>query len=224
MEQIQCPRTAPNQWLDAIEDTRNEIRKAADEVLARVEHDANVELAEVVDDFEEKLQLAIDYETRAFQSIADERLLITTLSPGKKPLKKEEVVFGERMKEFEHTVRDEEIAIEALWREWKKVQIETICLALEVLGPSEVVVEEGAAVVAPQRVAAAVQCYSQRGDALKVALEKLTAVQSSAKKVVSRTLKTLKDQQEVSSTCPSFSLLDLFSDPIYFARNCLRQT
>ena len=202
MERIRCPHPASNQWLDAIEDTRDEIRKAADDVLTGVEHDANVELSQVVEDFEEKLQLALDYETRAFQSIGDERLLITTLSPGKKPLKKEEVVFGERMKEFEHIVRDEKIAIKALWREWEEVQIETVCLALEVLGPSGVALEGQAAVIAPQRVAAAVQCYSQHGDALKAALEKITAVQGSAKKVMSRTLKTLKAQQEVSFTCP----------------------
>ena len=50
-------------------------------MLSQVGGDANKELAQVVEEFEEKLQLALEYETRAFQSIADERLLITTISP-----------------------------------------------------------------------------------------------------------------------------------------------
>ena len=169
-------------------------------MLNEVEHDANAELVHVVEDFEEKLQLALDYETRAFQSIADERLLITTLSPEKKAMREEEVVFGERMKEFQHVMEKEEAIIEALWREWEEIQIEMVCLALEVLGPEDVTLEEEkASAITPQKVAGAVHCYLQHQDAFNETLDKTAAIQNSVKKVTSRTLKTLRDQQEVRS-------------------------
>ena len=172
-------------------------------MLIRVEQEATVELARIAEHFDEKLQLAIDYETRAFQSIADERLLLTTTTPGKKTMTKQEVVFGARMTEFEQLVEREEAEIEALWREWEKVQVETVCLALEVLGPKEVAVaDEEKSVIAPEKVKGANQRYSEQEETLKNATEELAAIEISANEVTSRTLKTLKEQQEVSSHSP----------------------
>jgi hypothetical protein len=169
-------------------------------VLTEVERDAQVELAQVVEDFEEKLQLALDYETRAFQSIAEERLLITTLSPERKVVKKEEVIFEDRMQGFQQLVEEEEKVLESLWQEWTEIQTETVCLALEVLGPDEVAIdEEIMSVVTPEKVDGAIQCHAQHQDAFKDALEKMVSMQKSIQIVTSRTLKTLKDQQEVRS-------------------------
>lgn len=172
-------------------------------MLTQVEGDACVELAQVVEDFEEKLQFALDYETRAFQSIADERLLITRLSREKQPVEKEEVIFGDRMHTFQQIVEEEEKALETLWREWKEIQIELVCLAFEVLGPDEVVIEEEQpSVIMPEKVNAAIHCYAQHQDILEGRLNKLVAIQTAVKKVTSRTLRTLKDQQEVRSAVP----------------------
>ena len=176
-------------------------------MLTAVEHDATEGLAQAVEDFEQKLQLASDYETRAFQSIADERLLITTHSSEKEILTKQEFVFGERMKNFEHIVVNEEVAIKALWQEWEKVRIETVCLAFEVLGPSEIILkgeelELGQSLVAREKATLSVQCYSQHEDALKATLMEMAAIQSSAKRITAGTLGILKDQQEVSACCP----------------------
>ena len=156
------------------------------------------ELAQVVEEFEEKLQLALEYETRAFQSIADERLLITTLSPKTKAVKKREVVFGERMQDFRQIVEEEEAVIESLWRQWEEIQIETVCLAFEVLGSNGVILnEEDRSVIAPEKIDGAIQCYTQHQDTLRNALDKMTAMEGSAKNVTSQTIKTLRAQQKV---------------------------
>jgi hypothetical protein len=169
-------------------------------VLTEVEGDANVELAQVVEEFEEKLQLALDYETRAFQSIVEERLLITTLSPDKGVVEKQEVIFGDRMQVFQQIVEEEEKGFASLWQEWVEIQTRLICLAIEILGPDEVVIEEEEmSVIAPEKVDGAIQCHAKHQEVLKGTLDKMEAIQSSVKKVTSRTLKTLKDQQEVRS-------------------------
>lgn len=167
-------------------------------MLTKVEGDANVELAQVVAEFEEKLQLALEYETQAFQSIAEERLLITTLSP---VVRRQEVIFGDRMQVFQHICEEEEKALESLWQEWTEIQARTIYLAIEILGPHEVVVEEKeTSVIAPEKVDGAIQCYVKHQDTLKDTLDTMADIQTSARKVTSRTLKTLKDQQEVRSS------------------------
>ena len=183
-----------------MEDTRKEIRKAVDEVLTEVEHDADVTLGRVVEDFEEKLLLATEYETRAFQSIANETLLISTLSTEAKVIKKEEVIFGDRMRVFQQVFEEEEKALESLWREWTEIQHETVCLAFEVLGPDEVVIkEEEMSLITPGTINRAIECHEQHQHTLNGTLDKMVAVQNSVKKVTSRTMKTLKEQQEVSS-------------------------
>jgi hypothetical protein len=175
-------------------------------VLSQVGGDASKELAQVVEEFEEKLQLALEYETRAFQSIADERLLITTLSPKTKAVKKREVVFGERMQEFRQIVEEEEAVIESLWRQWEEIQIETVCLAFEVLGSNGVALkEEDRSVIAPEKIDGAIQCYTQHQDALRNTLDKMTAMGGSAKNVTSQTIKTLRAQQKVKSRLLEFS-------------------
>jgi hypothetical protein len=199
-QQSHYHHVASNQLPDGIQDIRNEIRKAADEVLTEVEGDANVELAQVVEDFQEKIQLALDYETRAFQSIAEERLLITTLSPEKKVVEKREVIFGHRMRDFQQIVEQEEKALESLWQEWTNIQAETVCLAFEVLGPDKVAIEaEGMTVVTTEKVDEAIQCYRRHQEALKNTLDDLLAIQNCVKKLTFQTLKTLKDQQEARS-------------------------
>jgi hypothetical protein len=174
-------------------------------VLSEVEGDANIELARVVEEFEEKLRLALDYETRAFQSIVDERLLITSLSPENKVIEKEEVIFGDRMQIFQQVVEEEGEALESLWQEWTKIQSETVCLAFEVLGQEEVSIdEEQMSIIALDKLDGAVRSYANHRDALKDTLDELAVIQNSVKKVTSRTLQTLKDQQEVRSCRPSF--------------------
>jgi hypothetical protein len=169
-------------------------------VLSQVGGDASKELAQVVEEFEEKLQLALEYETRAFQPIGDERLLITTLSPETKAVKEREVVFGERMQDFQQIVEEEEAAIESLWRQWEGIQIETVCLAIEVLGSNEVILkEEDKLAIAPEKIDGAIQCYTQHQDALREALDKITAMEGSVKNVASQTIKTLRAQQKVKS-------------------------
>lgn len=169
-------------------------------MLAEVEGGANIELARVVEEFEEKLRLALDYETRAFQSIADERLLITSLSPENKIVEKEEVIFGDRMQVFQDVVEEEEKALESLWQEWIKIQSETVCLAFEVLGQGEVSIDdEQMSIITLDKFDGAIRSHSNHQNALKDTLDELAAIQNSVKKVTSRTLQTVKDQQEVRS-------------------------
>jgi hypothetical protein len=221
----QCLNVVPNQLPDGMQDIRNEIRKAVDEVLTEVEGNANVELAQVVDDFQEKLQLALDYETRAFQSIAEERLLITTLSPEKKVVKKQEVNFGGRMRVFQRIVEEEGRALESLWQEWIKIQTETVCLAFEVLGPDKVAVEEEEmTVITPEKVDEAIHCYGRHQEALKGTLQEVVAIQNCVKKLTSQTLKTLKDQQQVRSYRLRRSYLRSLADVVSFNRSRLPQT
>jgi hypothetical protein len=203
---------------------RREIRKAVDVVLTQVEGDANVELAQVVEDFQEKVQLALDYETRAFQSISEERLLITTLSPEKKVVEKQEVIFGDRMRVFQQIVEQEGKALESLWQEWTKIQAETVCLAFEVLGPDKVAVEaEEMTVVTPEKVDEAIDCYRRHQKALKDTLDDEVAIQNCVTKLTSQTLKTLKDQQEVRSHRLRHSHLHSLADVVSFNRNRLPQ-
>ena len=197
-----------NPLSDGIEDSRKEIRKAADKVLVEVEGDANIELARVVEEFEEKLRLALDYETRAFQSIADERLLITLLSSENKVVEKEEAVFGDRMQVFQRVIEEEEKALESLWQEWTEIQSETVCLAFEVLGPGEVSIdEEQMSIIASDKVDAAIRSYASHQGTLKDTLDGLATIQDAVKKVTSRTLQTLKHQQRVGA--PSSVVLAL---------------
>ena len=167
-------------------------------MLSRVRGDASKELAQVVEEFEEKLQLALEYEARAFQPIGDERLLITTLSPKTKAVKKREVVLGERMQDFRQIVEEEGAVIESLWRQWEEIQIETVCLAIEVLGSNDVILkEEDRSAIAPEKIDGAIQCYTQHQNVLRNTLDKITAMEGSAKNVASRTIKTLRAQQKV---------------------------
>jgi hypothetical protein len=169
-------------------------------VLSQVGGDASKELAQVVEEFEEKLQLALEYEARAFQPIGNERLLITTLSSKTKAVKKREVVLGERMQDFRQIVEEEGAIIESLWRQWEEIQIETVCLAIEVLGSNEVILkEEDRSAIAPEKIDGAILCYTQHQDALRNTLDKITAMEGSAKNVASRTIKTLRAQQKVKS-------------------------
>ena len=169
-------------------------------MLSQVEGDASKELAQVVEEFEEKLQLALEHEARAFQPIGDERLLITTLSPNTKAVKKREVVLGERIQDFRQIVEEEGAVIESLWRQWEEIQIETVCLAIEVLGSNEVILkEEDRSAIAPEKIDGAIQCHTQHQNALRNTLDKITAMEGSAKNVASRTMKTLRAQQKVKS-------------------------
>ena len=169
-------------------------------MLSQVGGEASKELAQVVQEFEEKLQFALEYEARAFQSIADERLLITTLSPKTKAVKRREVVFGERMQDFRQIVEEEEAVIESLWRQWEEIQIETVCLAFEVLGSNEITLkEEDRSVIAPEKIDVAIECYTQHQDALRNTLDKMTAIEGSVKNVTSQTIRTLRAQQKVKS-------------------------
>ena len=169
-------------------------------MLSQVGGDASKELAQVVEEFEEKLQLALEYEARAFQPIGNERLLITTLSPKTKAVKKREVVLGERMQDFRQIVEEEGAIIESLWRQWEDIQIETVCLAIEVLGSNDVILkEEDRSAIAPEKIDGAIQCYTQHQDALRNALDKITAMEGSVKNVASQTIKTLRAQQKVKS-------------------------
>jgi hypothetical protein len=168
-------------------------------VLSQVRGDADKELAQVVEEFEEKVRLALEYEARAFQSIGDERLLITTLLPKTKSVTKREVVFGERMQDFRQIVEEEEAAIESLWRQWEEIQIETVCLAIEVLGSNEVSLKaEDRSAIAPEKIDGAVQCYTQHQAALQNTLDKMAVMEGEVKNVTSQTIKTLRAQQKVN--------------------------
>jgi hypothetical protein len=118
-------------------------------------------------------------------------------------VKKREVVFGERMQDFRQIVEEEEAVIESLWRQWEGIQIETVCLAFEVLGSNGVILkEEDRSVIAPEKIDGAIQCYTQHQDALRNTLDKMTAMEGSAKNVTVQTIKTLRAQQKVKSPLP----------------------
>ena len=165
--------------------------------MTDIETEANDKLDEVIADFEEKLQLTIDYEARAFHSVADERLLIMFEPPNNKVLEKREVIFGDRMLEFMHVVEEEEKMLDKLWRQWTGIQLEMICLAMEVLGPDQIVLEEKhMSANVQEKVNAASQIHGQHKQALEETLDKTAAIEESSKKTTARTLKTLKDQQK----------------------------
>lgn len=194
-------------------------------MLTEVEGNANADLARVVEEVEEKLQLALDYEIRAFKSIADERLLITKLSPEKMVMNKEEVILRERMQVFMQILGEEENALDILWQEWTTIQTEMACLAFEVLGPDEVSIGDGDAVVlTPENVHKAIQRYKTHQDAFKDALDGLAALQNSINEATSRTLSIVKDQQQVRFRHLCLSTGWPLVDRVCLNRNHLRQT
>jgi hypothetical protein len=135
-------------------------------------------------------------------------------------VKKREVVFGERMQDFRQIVEEEEAVIESLWRQWEGIQIETVCLAFEVLGSNGVILkEEDRSVIAPEKIDGAIRCYTQHQDALRNTLDKMTAMEGSAKNVTVQTMKTLRAQQKVKISSPPSG----FSNFSCFHRSCLRQ-
>ncbi len=169
-----------------------------EQLLTEIETEATGKLEEVIADFEEKLQIAIDYEARAFQSVAEERLLITLESQKDGVVEKREVIFGDRILEFMETAEEEERILDGLWRQWVETQLEMICLAMEVLGPDEIAIDDGKmAANLQEKLESAFQIHTQHKNAYSESLERLAAIKESAKKTSARTLKTLKEQQKV---------------------------
>ena len=130
--------------------------------------------------------------------MADERLLITIQSQEDGVTEKREVIFGERMLEFMETVELEERTLDDLWRQWTETQLEMINLAMEVLGPDEIVIDdEKMSASLQETIERASQVHSQHRSAYNESLESLANIKESAKKISARTLKTLKEQQQV---------------------------
>lgn len=166
--------------------------------LEDVEEEIDEQFAQVVSDFEEKLQLAIKFETAAFEPIAHERLSITNGLPNQNQSETREVVFGERMLEFRRVVDEEEKALEQLWQQWTDVQVETICLAIKVLGPDAVVVQkEDLSADLQGMVDAASKSHVQQEGVLTKSLDELARIEQFVKRTTDRTLKTLSEQQKV---------------------------
>ena len=170
-------------------------------MLTRTETEAKEQLEGIIADFEDKLRLAIDYESRAFRSIADERLLITTPSADGEDLgRQEEVLLGERMQAFQQVIEEKNVLLTSLWQEWAEVQAETICLAVEVLGLDVLEFQgQDAAVKMSTSLEKASISHRQNQQAYQKIDTDMRGLANSVNDATKTTLDTMGKQQKVGS-------------------------
>lgn len=150
-------------------------------------------------DFTRKLRLAADFETRAYLPIADETLLITRKSPRNGVPQEETVLLGERMQDFVRTVREEEEILKGLWEEWEQIQLDTVCLAVEVLVLNAIAEEENNMDAdVDERLKAAVKAHQEFDLAYKTIVDNSKSLEEAVKNVTNSALGKLRAQQKVS--------------------------
>ena len=142
-----------------------------------------------------------DFEDDIFKPISEERLEITSGSPGKDgQTRKQHATLAERMRDFEKTVAVEAAHLEKLWKEWQETQLELVCLAIEVLGKDGVGFlfdKDDRALAA--RVHAAVQSSREHDASHADIKEKAAHLDRSIRKAADETINDLNEQEKVRS-------------------------
>ncbi|KAL9106396.1 MAG: hypothetical protein Q9227_008597 [Pyrenula ochraceoflavens] len=128
------------QFSNGIEKDRSRLMREAEANLATAEEMLKVRLEEIERYMQEALSTNEEREAKLFTPISTEVLKLTErTTTGKRDIF---ATLGDRMVEFDKIVKRHQEGLQKLWDEWIGVQNSIIAVAVEVLGPQNVQIED----------------------------------------------------------------------------------
>lgn len=165
--------------------------------LTAANSDLMCELEAIASNFGTSLALARSIETQLSASIAAQKLAITQ-ERSAKGNERQVVVFGDRMREFQHILDESEASLQQMWKEWSAVQIEIMGIAVEVLGPAALMVDQGnLATGLEEQLQSAVQVNAEDARARNTNQARLQDIERSCQQLCSTTLVETQELQKV---------------------------